>query len=50
MTQKKRGALDLSTSDIKLEESSLIVRLKNGGQYKECEKISAETGYYALIP
>lgn len=37
VTQKKRGALDQSTSDMKLEESSVIVRLKNGEQYKECE-------------
>lgn len=35
--QKKRGALDQSTSDMKLGESSVIVRLKNGEQYKECE-------------
>ena len=33
-THTKRGALDQSTGDMKLEESSLIARLKNGEQYK----------------
>ena len=33
-THMKRDALDQSTSDMKLEESSVKARLKNGEQYK----------------
>ena len=33
-THMKGGALDQSTGDMKLDESSVIARLKNGEQYK----------------
>ena len=34
VTHMKKGALDQSTNDVKLEESAVIVRLMIGEQYK----------------
>ena len=34
VTQMKKGALDQTTSDMKLDESAVIARLKDGEQYK----------------
>ena len=34
VTHMKKGALDQTTSDVKLDESAVIARLKDGEQYK----------------